>query len=217
MKKVLYLGLDPSRYLSSAEVVHCPVIEIAPRPFAAEVEFAFRSLSTFSHVLFTSRSAVSIYVDYCKKAGYALPTQPTYLSIGQATAAFLEEVGLKPAHTAKEETAEGVIALLKTLPLEGSYLFFPRSAQGRTLIQSYLQEAAIRCWSIDLYDTRPRTVPLPELSSFDLFVFTSPSTVDAFFHLAGCLPPIEKCSALGPITRKKIELKTWQILQSGLS
>lgn len=199
MKRILYLGLDPTRYPHEGELVHFPIIRVVPRPFEGEIKTAFAQLPECSHVLFTSRTAVSLfltYTDFEQRAG------KTYICVGQGTDKRLAEARVHSAHVAEEETGEGVVALLKTLTIPS--LFFPRSAQGRFVIQRYLREAAIPFISVDLYDTLPNPLTLPDLELFDAVVFTSPSTVHAFCTLAP-LPPPENCISIGPITTKALE------------
>ena len=200
-KRVLYLGLDPSRFQHSGELIHIPVIKVVPRPFETLRE-AFGKLTECTHVLFTSRSAVALYKEYGLRAEVDLKNK-TYISIGRVTSQKMVENGLQATYCAEEETAEGVIALLEKL-IGRFQLFFPRSAQGRSLIIDYLKEKNIDFSCVDLYDTVLNAVILPEIESFDEIVFTSPTTISAFYALAKKLPPFDKCRAIGPVTEKAL-------------
>jgi uroporphyrinogen-III synthase len=202
--KILYLGLDPSRYRYQGELTHLPIIKIVPRPFDEKMKAAFEQLSDYSHVIFTSRSAVSLYKEYALKAGCweAQLQEKNYICVGKATATSVSEHGLIPNFIAKEETAEGMAALLATLDLRQARFFFPRSAQGRTVLFAYFIEKSLPFFSIDLYDTIANEVQIPNLEDFDEIVFTSPSTVKAFFDRVHKSSVPAKCRALGPITEK---------------
>jgi uroporphyrinogen-III synthase len=204
--KVLYLGLDPSRYVHAGELVHLPIIKIIPRTFE-EVKELFIKLEKATHVLLTSRTAASLYHAYALKSGFSPDClkNKIYLTVGEATKGRLVEIGIKDAIVAPEATGEGVVALLSTLHLQYSHLFFPRSSLGRSLIPEYLRQRKISHTSIDLYQTVPNPANLPDLSLFDRIVFTSPSTVFAFYTLFKQLPPLEKCHCLGPITQYAIK------------
>jgi uroporphyrinogen-III synthase len=208
MIKILYLGLDPRRYRHKGELHHLPLIRIAPRPFEGNIERVFHDLGRYTHLLFTSRTAVSLYLEHALRINVSRTDlrEKIYLSIGRATSQKLESGKLPVAYIAEKETGEGVIALLEALlqrttiqdpPL---HLLFPRSAQGRSLIPDYLVQRRIPHTLLDLYDTIPNQVDLPNLEGFDQIVFTSPSTVHAFFAQTRELPVPERCLPLGPVT-----------------
>jgi len=186
---ILYLGLDPSRY--PRKVFHYPVIETV---FYENLDVSKASLAT--HFLFTSRSAVHYWT-------YSIGAP--VLAIGKATEAALKERGIKPI-LAPEATQEGMIALLETMEI--GFLFWPRSALARSILEEYLTKRGVPFFALDLYTTRVRKKgELPNLHDFDEIVFTSPSTVDAFIEIFGALPRDKKLTAIGPITEAK--LFTW--------
>ncbi len=65
MKTILYLGTDPERYLQDKKdvmLIHYPVIAIIPRALDhSEVGRAYRDLSSYTHLLFTSKNAVRVF------------------------------------------------------------------------------------------------------------------------------------------------------------
>ncbi len=190
--KTLYFGLDPSRYQSSDEVTHFPLI--STRPFSYENVKAFFGVA-HSHVLFTSRTAVTYYFDYTDVR------DKVYLCVGEATAARLADFGVKATHTAEEACGEGVITLLKQLDCD--HILYPHSAQARRLLPDYLKGKGT---AFALYDTFANTKTLPDLSQFDRFVFTSPSTVEVFRSLCAALPHRDKCEAIGPVTLNALNI-----------
>ncbi|HEY4831483.1 MAG TPA: uroporphyrinogen-III synthase [Waddliaceae bacterium] len=206
-KNILYLGIDPSRYLHSGILHHLPLIRTIPRPFQGEIKMQFENSGRYTHVLFTSRTTIPLYLDFASKAGFSLSMlqEKIYLSIGQSTTQRLEEAGLTATYTTCVETGEGIVSLLESIPLSQAHLFFPRSAQGRSVITHYLEKREMPFTLVDLYDTEPNPVILPDLEQFDEIVFTSPSTVHAFYAQTKKLPPLEKCVALGPITASTLK------------
>jgi len=189
-KRILYFGLDPSRYVYEGELIHLPLIEIQPFPF--EQVKAFFNVS-HSHVLFTSRTAVTWFFHYTSKK------DKCYIAIGKATAKRLNDFGITPTWIAAEPQGEGVIDLLEKI--DYTHILYPHSAQARPLLPTYLQK---RGTPFPLYETVPTEVTLPDLTTFDRFVFTSPSTVKAFQKKCADLPPKEKCEAIGPITQNAL-------------
>jgi len=198
-KRVLYLGLDPSRYEGEHELTHLPLIRIEPRPLEGVVKNAFLNFENFTHVLFTSRSAVAIFLDYAQKLSLVDVHKKKYICVGTATAELLSDYQtLYP----QEQTAEGVVELLKTLDLRASRIFFPHSKLSRPVIFQYLERNAISFQPLVLYDTVFNPVNLPSLDEYDELVFTSPSTVHAFAKLTHQRPLPSRCVAIGPITKK---------------
>ncbi len=203
IQKILYLGLDGSRYRGEGEIIHLPIIEILPKSFEKEVREAFLALHTFSHVLLTSRTAAKLYLEYGRLGEQNL-SKPTYIIVGKATAEILQKEGLQVAYVAEEERAEGMIDIMEKMDLRAAHLFLPRSSLGRDLIPEYCQKKKISLRVLDLYETKPKAVQLPNLEEIDKIIFTSPSTVEAFFAQAPRLPKQIQCCPIGPITGKAL-------------
>ncbi|MCH9609359.1 MAG: hypothetical protein S4CHLAM45_05000 [Chlamydiales bacterium] len=186
MSGTLYVGLDPSRY--PKKVVHLPLIEIVP------ISFEVKAIEQFSHVLFTSRTAVTLFCNYCTR-------DKTYIVVGPATAEKLEEIGCHASYIADPHTGEGVRDLLEKLTIPR--LIFPHAKKARSILPTYLKERGHL--SLPIYDTvfihynHP-----PKLEDFDEIVFTSPSTVDAFLSLYGNIPDRLSCTSIGPITEARV-------------
>jgi uroporphyrinogen-III synthase len=203
-QKILYLGIDPSRFPHEGELIHFPVIETHSKPFVGEVKQAFEQLSVYTHIILTSRTAATLFVDYARKTRETYK-EKIYLSVGTATTAYLKEQEIGHVLTADEQTGEGVVALLQELDLNGAHLFFPHSALARTLIPDYCNTHHIPLTAIALYDTKPTNIPLPNLDDFDQIVFTSPSTVHAFFAQIKKIPIHIQCLSIGPVTEASLK------------
>ena len=211
MKTILYLGTDPTHFASpwqGANVIHYPLIQIIPRSISTpEITLAYHNLSSYSHILFTSKYGVQIFFSHLSSLNLSFPDSLASIAIGQRTAAFLQKEGVIPSFVAKEESQEGVVALIEGLShLSSSSILIPKSSLSRPLLFQFLIEKKIHHTAIDLYDTlfHKPVDQLPPWEQIDLFVFTSPSTVRAFIHFFTLLPPQEKCFAIGPITQKEI-------------
>lgn len=193
MKHILYLGLRPPKDTPQVCYTHLPVISTVP----VNGEEDFIDLEPFTHIIFTSRTAVQLML---QKA--ALNKQ-TVIAVGQATYAELRHLGYE-ALVPVEETAEGVIGVLSQLDLSQANVLWPRSGQARSVISDYLRENKIQFTEYILYNVVPR-VPehIPDLALFDEILFTSPSTVEAFLKIYPELPA-NKCRAIGRITEEKV-------------
>lgn len=212
--KILYLGLNLSKRLleeqKGKEIFHCPVIRIIEIPQGtSSIDVAFDHLTSSTHVLFTSQTAVRLFFDYYNQRADRVSNfkDKTLIAIGQSTAGALEGLNVEPHYISSIETSEGVISLLKTIPLSGTQFFWPHSALSRNVIPQFFCENNIPMFSWPFYTTVTRycTLQLKSLLPIvDEIIFTSPSTVDAFAELMGALPSNKKISAIGPITHQKI-------------
>lgn len=199
MKTILYLGTDPHRFLltrSSCKLIHYPVIAIIPR------SIALPPLDQYTHFIFTSKNGVRIFFDYLDQS----LTNKTFIAIGRSTAHMLEKLFRAPDHIADQETQEGIIELLKTLELTDAHFFLPRSSLSRPALSIFFEENRIRFTALDLYDTVvQKLTPVPDLSTIDEIVFTSPSTVRAFIQIFGPLPQDKILHPIGPITAQALK------------
>lgn len=193
---ILYLGLDPSRYPQSRKLLHYPVIRT--EKIHSESFLQAKVLwPQFTHVIFTSKTAVSYWFEEETGEGKIV------IAVGKSTAEELEKRGIDPL-VAKRETQEGVIELLETLDLRGAYIFWPRSKRARPVLESYLSH--MRYCALDLYDTvLQKPEPVPDLREVDEIVFTSPSTVRGFLAIYGFLPKNKTLRAIGPVTRESMD------------
>lgn len=202
-KKVLYLGLDPSRYKSRKKLVHYPIITIEKRPLEGKIKEHFQNIASFSVILLTSRTAASLFFEYCERVGASLKdlSKKLYITVGGATAEKVPH-----GFAAKEECGEGVIALLKNvLYLKKRPIFFPHSAASRPLLVEYLRSEGY--FFIDLITYEPKVTEealLYDLEEFDEIVFTSPSTVHAFFEKKYKISEQLELTTIGPITHNAL-------------
>ncbi len=192
--KILYLGTDPSRY--PKQVFHLPLIHIRPLSLPASIRDDFDQLT---HVLLTSPNAARLLMAQVELG------RKKVLAIGKGTARILQEKGMECDAIAPTPTQEGIIELLEGLSIEGKYLLYPRSSIARPLLANYLKERGWKHQTADLYETiylKPN--PLPLLQEFEEIVFTSPSTVRAFFALYKDIPKEIKQTCIGPITQRAL-------------
>ncbi len=178
MSKKLYLGLRPK-----PGTVHYPVIRTV---YCAQLEPALALWPQFTHIVFTSQTAVEYWPG---------PWDKEIIAIGLATAAALQERGLDPV-IAPEATQEGIMKIV-----EDGYYLLPRSRLARSALTDYMVERGIRFFVLDLYDTVfQKLEPVPDLREFDEIIFTSPSTVEGFLRIFGKFPEGIQLTAIGPIT-----------------
>lgn len=192
--KVLYLGLSPNHFKCEGEVYHHPIIRIIPLLKVDKIP------QETTHIIFTSKTAVLLLLEHL-----TLPQNCITIAIGKVTAETFEKTGAKISLIAKNETQEGVVDLLQNSDLSKAHIYFPHSALSRTVVRDYLISRNVSFTEVNLYDTVLNPLPLPNLTLFDKIVFTSSSTVHAFFSQTPKLPPGIILHAIGPITQKTID------------
>ncbi|MFS8563572.1 MAG: uroporphyrinogen-III synthase [Rhabdochlamydiaceae bacterium] len=196
---ILYLGTDPSHFVGVGPVVHYPVIKLVPK---AIPPYIFEEIPSYTHCIFTSKNAVSILK---QQLSLKVLEKKTIIAVGVVTKARLEEEGLVVAAVAQQERQEGVVELLKSMSIEKAHIFLPHSLRARDVLERFLIDHQIQHRICDLYDTVTQKLePLPDLRMIETIVFTSPSTVEAFFEIFSFLPPEKRTICIGPITQEAL-------------
>lgn len=215
----LFVGLEvPAKY-KLRRIVHCPLIEIVPRP-TVQLHRICDDLHTYSHIIFTSKAAVDLFFDGVLRYVSSLSEicRKQFIAVGQATARRLRERGALQVDVARQETAEGVVDLLKAVRMKNDEvrMLWPHADGARTVITDWLDSREVSYEEVILYDTKTKRVSdLPPLSLFEEVIFSSPSTVKAFRDNYGELPHGLKLTAIGPVTQEA--LSNSQMIGSCLS
>ncbi len=204
--KALYFGLDPSGFLTAGTVTHFPLIEVRR---LRSVEDPFAWMHAFTHVLFTSRTTVRLLTEELEKnpCYQSLLQKKIIVSIGEETTKALRDKGLFVSHTARKESQEGLITLFEKLPLtKNSFIFYPKSSLSRPLLTSYFERRGVRYRADDFYETVEKpTDSLPDLTAFRELVFTSPSTIRAFFAKYTTIPREIEILFKGEVTEREFK------------
>lgn len=210
MKKVLYLGTDPSLYAkSTAHLEHHPVIKIEKRDFSCfQIQHQIRDFKNYTHIIFTSKNTVIVLKEALEFFGYDVSaiSSKVILSIGDATSKALTQIGVTTPLQPEISTQEGMMDLLDRIDCEEGYFFYPRSSRARATLSYYMRVRKLRHQVCDLYDTKlNEEFNIGSLDSFSEIVFTSPSTVVAFYRRYASIPSSIKISAIGPITQAALD------------
>jgi uroporphyrinogen III methyltransferase/synthase len=152
--------------------------------------------------LFTSANAVEQFMDRMRDRRPAIPIAV----VGSATAAKLNEWGLKPELVPKEFRAEG---LLEAFPenLVGTRVLFPRAEVARELLPDELRRRGATVDIVTVYRTvkafSGNIGEILETERVDCIIFTSPSTIPDDLHQ---LPTQTALAVIGPVTREAAQL-----------
>src|SRR3989442_2548 len=185
-----------------ARVIECPTIHIVPPKSWKPVDDAIRRLNTYQWLLFTSANAVEQFMD---RMGERRPAIPIAV-VGSATAAKVQEWGLKPSLVPKEFRAEG---LLEAFPenLVGTRILFPRAEVARELLPDELRARGATVDIVAVYRTvkafSGNIGEILESERVDCIIFTSPSTIPDDLHM---LPTGTALAVIGPVTGEAAQL-----------
>lgn len=197
MPRFLTLGPEPLLSLKEEEQLHYPVLKICPTNCSLE--------GNYSHLLLTSKTTVRILLE---RVGRFFFADKTILAVGKATAALLQEELLSVDYVAEEETAEGMLALLDTVPLADSHLLWPHSERARSVLEEGLKKRGLSFYAPILYTLEFQIPPnRPPLEAFDGILFSSPSTIEGFLKAYGALPKDKILRAIGPVTQTALRMR----------
>ena len=194
-----------------ARVIPFPVIRIAPPENWAPLDRALDELETYSWIVFTSANGVFSFFgrlwererDIRDLKGIRIAT------IGPATAAAIEALGLRVDLVPEEFISEGVVRAFAAENLKGCRILLPRAAEARDIIPEGLAEMGAKVDIVTAYRTirsdrnASEILPLLDEGKVDVITFTSPSTVTHFLGIMGPefrLPSKVKIACIGPVT-----------------
>jgi len=176
-----------------AEVIVLPVVRHAIARDLGPLAKAAGERSAFSHLVFTSQTAVRFFTEASRSLGIPVSAWAglRVAAVGSKTASALREAGLEPVLVA-DRGAAGLARLL--LKQEGVHrVLLPQSSAARPELREALQDAGVRVDAVPIYDTLQedpsRAEPLLSLAfgerAPDAVIFASPSAIEGFLELAG--------------------------------
>jgi uroporphyrinogen III methyltransferase / synthase len=195
-----------------AEVVEFPTIRIVAPDSFATIDTALDRLASFEWLIFTSATGVEAFIDRLKARGVDVRAMASARigAIGPATAARLEDHGLKAAATPSEYQAEALVDAISPERIRGARILIPRAQVAREVLPEMLLAAgAAEVIVAPVYKTvRPADAPveyvreLAARSAIDIVTFTSSSTVTNFCEMVGAAARGLKAAVIGPVTAK---------------
>lgn len=197
----LFLGTHPDRFERYGPLIPWPMIRLEPVDRAVRATALTEEMPGCDGILFASPFAVWVFADAVFHGpGPEILEGRRMLAVGPSTAEAMERLCLRADATGTG--FDGLSGLAGALPAGGgSALFYPCSgaAPAGERVET-LRRAGLRLRPHVFYENRTNT-PGPLPTGFDRVLFTSPSTVAAFFS---CYP--EQVSspfrwlAIGPST-----------------
>jgi uroporphyrinogen III methyltransferase/synthase len=196
-----------------ADTVQMPTIRVLPMEDTATIDAACDVAHTFDWIVFTSVNGVEHFMsrflirrDIRDLKGVRLCT------VGPATAASIERLGIRVDVTPSEYRSEGVLAALTAAgDLAGARILLPRAQIAREVLGDELRKTGADVFEVPAYRTEVAGEPRQDVyrmlldRQIDAVTFTSASTVRNFAQLIGSeqaadLLRTTTVAAIGPVT-----------------
>jgi uroporphyrinogen III methyltransferase/synthase len=200
---------------AGAEPVVVPMIRLLPAQDASALDAALTRPDGYDTLVFTSANAVRFTAARARLRGVDLTrVAATVFCVGPASADAARAEGLAVHGVPVRHDAEGLIALLKALPLRGRRILIPRSSLARDVLPEGLRREGALVDAVVAYRTEPAPVDAPALRAelaqggFAALTFASPSAARHFAALldAPARAAARRCVvvAIGPITAEAL-------------
>ncbi len=205
--RLLFTGTDPEHFLKYGPLLHWPMIELKPIDLAARAAALRQQLPNVNGLIFPSRYAVHAVVEALLEFGdVRLLAGKRVLAVGPSTQEELARTGLKA--DASAPNLGGIESLVKELPEDerGAYLYPCSNESPKGDRVTRMRDFGIELVPVEFYRNQPTAVrPLPRLA-FSRVLFTSSSTVQAYFErYPQEMTAARTWIAVGPSTLKALE------------
>jgi uroporphyrinogen-III synthase len=190
-----------------ATVIELPAIEIVPVP-TGPLDAAILRLDDYDWTVFTSANTVTIFLDRMSTLGVGVDalSQGSVAAIGSATAARLEERGVRVDFIPDAFIAESVVEGMAALGMAGRRVLLPRAEVARETLPDGLRAAGAIVDVVVAYRTKtPDDVDGDVVRSIlgegvDIVTFASPSAARNVVSLAGETVSGAAIVCIGPVT-----------------
>ncbi len=202
--------------LQGARVIHFPTIRIVPPEKYDDLDRAIGQLSVYKWIIFTSANGVTFFLNRLRELGKDMRDLKglRICTIGPATAAKIEALGIRVDLVPDVFISEGVVTAFRDIDIKGSRTLLPRAEAARDVIPEGLAKLGATVDVVTAYRTvnsgksRSELEPLINEGKVDVIAFTSPSTVIHFMEIMGkefSLPPQIKIACIGPVTAAAVK------------
>ncbi len=206
MKKVLYLGTDIEDCWIEGEIEHCPLIDLQKKSFTPLV---VAEIAQAEHIVLTSKKGIQFFFEQAKDYPQIVTSlqNKTFWVIGEKSAGLLLSYGFSSPYLPSEETQEGLASLLIEKIHSGPKIVLGQSNLARLYLAKELKNQQHSLFSFILYTNNPsEKQPLYSTDLYTDILFTSPSTVHAFYARFGRFPSKVHLHVRGRITYQALNL-----------
>ncbi len=199
-----------------AKVIHFPTIKIIPVAAGQELDRAIGNVEAYQWLIFTSANGARLFFQRFSKLGRDIRDLKgvNICTIGPATAAVVEERGIKVDLVPESFLAEGVVEAFQNRGINGQRILLPRAEVARDVIPEGLTRLGAQVEVVDVYRTVSSGVEggwlkkLIHQGEVDIITFTSPSILKNFVAIMGedfHLPAGIKIACIGPVTAAAVK------------
>jgi len=193
-----------------ARVILFPTIRIVPPASWELLDRALDNLGSYHWIIFTSANGVKHFFRRLREAGRDVRDLKgiRISTIGPATAAAVEGMGIRVDIVPGEYISEGVVRAFQDVDLKGKRVLLPRAEEARDVIPDGLAKRGASVDVVTVYRTvrsesrKESLQALLDAGKIDVITFTSPSTVNNFREIMGgaALPETVRIACIGPVT-----------------
>ena len=206
-----------------ATVIHCPTIQIVEPTSWEALDEAISRLESYDWLIFTSANGVEFFfrrLGERRSDGLSAVSGLQTCAVGPATARAIITAAGRVDLTARESTAEGVLAaIIETVggeeKLAGQRFLLPRARIARDILPAELARCGAQVDAVEAYQTIRPEIDRAGLVRWitehrvDAVTFTSPSTVTNFAALIGAVDLADSLrgllvASIGPVTTEAL-------------
>ena len=203
-------------HAQGARVINFPTIKIVPPVSYDGLDRAIAELSAYQWIIFTSANGVVFFLRRLKELGRDIRDLKDIriCTIGPATAAQLEHLGIRVDLVPDEFISEGVVKAFEKINLRRSRILLPRAETARDVIPEGLAKLGTKVDVVTAYRTvnsgkdKAELEKLMKEGKVDVITFTSPSTVHNFMEIMGrdyVTPKGVRIACIGPVTAAAVK------------
>jgi uroporphyrinogen III methyltransferase/synthase len=199
-----------------ARAIAFPTIDIVPPENWQALDEALKCLESYRWIIFTSANGVRFFFRRLRETGRDLRDLKgiRICTIGPATAATIEGMGIRVDLVPDSYISEGVVRAFEKHDLKGCRILLPRAETARDVIPEGLAGLGAAVDVVTVYRTvasdrkQEDLAPLLAAGEVDVITFTSPSTVTHFMQIMGrdfAPPPQVRIACIGPVTAAAVK------------
>lgn len=182
--RTLFVGTDPEHFLNYGPLIHWPLIKLVSRPLEERAAVLKAELDEVDGIIFPSRFAVHSFMEALMQRFDARRlAAKKLLAVGPATEAELRRYGLHADASVDSYGGVRVLASQTASKFEGVYLYPCSSVAPKEERIETLRKAGIEARTECFYDNRTVAYNALPSTPFERVLFTSASTVRAYFDL----------------------------------
>lgn len=205
-----------------ARVIYFPTIEIIPPETWQDVDRILAGIGDYDWIIFTSANGVRFFFRRLREIGGDLRDLKgvSVCTIGPATAAAIEKMGIRVDLVPRDYLSEGIIRAFQDKGLKGKKILLPRAEIAGDILPEGLKTLGAMVDVVTVYRTvraagdRSRLETLVHQGKVEVVTFTSPSTVVNFKAIVGedfRLPGSVRIACIGPVTAAAAETHGFKV------